>query len=166
MNEVFTGQRSAQNAAPTAVVRVSFDEAGTLTDDDFRTGLSRLADEGLVVLGTERGRRRDGAREIEIVAELGEDWSASTVGVRCSHAFGVPATVGVVTFISRGTDVDALSVLRRFGVDGEVRRELDTDDEEIVTVTMSLESERRVPESRLQTALEAALNCEVRIERV
>jgi ferredoxin len=53
-------------------------------------------------------------------------------------------------------------VVRGFGIDADVER-FTEDDEEIVVATISREASRRVPESRLHTALEAALNCEVRI---
>jgi hypothetical protein len=47
-------------------------------------------------------------------------------------------------------------------VAGDVRRECAAG-EEIVIVTISAEAARKVPESRLRTALEAALNAEVQI---
>ncbi len=60
------------------------------------------------------------------------------------------------------TNEDARGILEGFGIGGQVSRTVDGDDE-LVTVTVAGPDLRRVPESRLHTALEAALNCEVRI---
>lgn len=147
----------------TAVIRVIVDPDGTLTRAAYQDGLARLAAQGLEVIATPAEHLPDRRREIEIIADdLDRGRTAQDYVALCSAAFGPPAELGVTTFISRGTDEDALGVLSRFGVTGEVRRDED-DGEEIVTVTIARAESRRVPESRLRTALEAALNCEVRI---
>jgi hypothetical protein len=69
----------------------------------------------------------------------------------------------VVTFVSRGTDDDAHGVLAGFGVTGEITRVQDADGFDVVSVTLRESDLERVPESRIHTALEASLNCEVRI---
>ncbi|WP_153275406.1 hypothetical protein [Rhodococcus sp. P1Y] len=137
-----------------------------MPDETYQRGLDRLIEQGFELIGTHRGRNSEGCREIEVIAEIDSPNTTRDIESKCSEAFGVAADLGVVTYISRGTDTDAHSVLTRFGVNGNVHREVDEHDEELVTVTISRESERRVPESRLHTALEAALNCEVRIVRV
>ncbi|MGV9862305.1 hypothetical protein [Rhodococcus koreensis] len=147
---------------PTAVVRVHFDPDGALSEDRFRTGFDQLTRRGLDVLAVGAGRRSDGRREIEVLTEEPDDDRLADLVSTCSEAFGVPTELGVVTYVSRGTDDDAASVLRRFELDGEIHREI-VDDDEVVTVTLSGADARRVPESRLHTAMEAALNCEVRI---
>lgn len=147
----------------TAVIRVIVDNDGVLTPAEYEAGLARLTAQGLEIIAAPAERLADRRREIEIIADdldrgrTGQDYAGL-----CAAAFGLPAELGVTTFISRGTDEDALGVLSRFGVAGEVRRD-DEDGEEVVTVTIAKAESRRVPESRLHTALEAALNCEVRI---
>jgi hypothetical protein len=70
---------------------------------------------------------------------------------------------GVVTFISRGTDDDAYGVLAGLGLSGDVERVADDDGWDVVHVTLRKTDLERVPESRVHTALEASLNCEVHI---
>lgn len=104
------------------------------------------------------------AREIELIVP-GDDpdalrkWAEST----CSRL--APAgelEVSTPTFISRGTDEDALGVVRGFGITAGLNR-LFENDEEVAVFTVSQTDIGHVGESRLHTALEAALNCEVRI---
>ena len=75
----------------------------------------------------------------------------------------VPAVAGVVTFVSRGTDDDARGVLAGFGLTGEITRVPGDDGWDIVYVTLREDDLERIPESRIHTALEATLNCEVNI---
>jgi hypothetical protein len=81
----------------------------------------------------------------------------------CVEVFGVSAQLGVPTFVSRGTDEDAYGVLDALGIDGDVTRVRGADGYDTVTVRISRANLARIPESRIHTALEAALNCEVRI---
>ena len=71
--------------------------------------------------------------------------------------------VGVLTFVSHGTDDDAHGVLAGFGLTGQVHRYPSGQGWDVVEVTLSRADLRRVPESRIHTALEASLNSEVRI---
>ena len=73
---------------------------------------------------------------------------------------------GVVTFISRGTDDDAFGVLAGFGLTGEIERIPDGDGWDVVHVTLRKSDLERVPESRVHTALEASLNCEINIRTI
>jgi hypothetical protein len=54
-------------------------------------------------------------------------------------------------------------VLSGFGLTGEVVRKTDDDGFDIIHVTLREADLERVPESRIHTALEASLNCEVHI---
>jgi hypothetical protein len=54
-------------------------------------------------------------------------------------------------------------VLSGFGLTGEVRRSPGDDGFDVVYVTLREADLGRVPESRIHTALEASLNCEVHI---
>ena len=145
----------------TVVVRVVVDPDRRLAPAVYRQGVERLGRRGLPVLAG----RSDQLREIEfVVDDQGGGLDTAPLLRACQEVFGLEPRLGVRTHISRGTDEDAHSVLRRFGVFGGARREV-VDDEEIVTVSLPAEMWDRVPESRLRTALEAALNAEVRIER-
>jgi hypothetical protein len=69
----------------------------------------------------------------------------------------------VLTYISRGTDDDAYGVLAGFGLSGEIERLPGGEGFDVVYVTLRKADLERIPESRIHTALEASLNCEVRI---
>jgi hypothetical protein len=69
----------------------------------------------------------------------------------------------VVTYLSRGTDDDAHGVLAGFGLTGRIQRSPGDDGFDVVYVTLRETDLERVPESRIHTALEASLNCEVHI---
>ena len=84
----------------------------------------------------------------------------------CTKAFGTTPAAGVLTYVSRGTDDDAHGVLAGFGLAGEITRSAGYDGWDIVHVTLRKSDLERVPESRIHTALEASLNCEVRIRTV
>jgi len=81
----------------------------------------------------------------------------------CANAFGTQAEPGVLTFISRGTDDDALGVLAGFGLTGDIERVPGDDGLDVIHVTLRKADLERIPESRVHTALEASLNCEVHI---
>jgi len=151
-------------AMRTAVVRVVIDEDGVLAGTEYEAGLERLRERGYEVVATPAERLPERKREIELIIPGLEPAKADTYVAECAEVFGQPAAPGVVTYISRGTDEDALGVLAAFKVSGSVQRSYEGDDE-VVTVTLDPDQIRRVPESRLHTALEAALNCEVRIVR-
>ena len=152
----------------TAVVRIGVDPAGGLTADQLRSGMAelvrlaaeagaRVIDNDLAVLPPER-------REAELLME-GTDVEAmqSRALAMCASAFHTRPVVGVLTFVSHGTDDDAHGVLAGFGLTGEVHRYASGDGWDVVEVTLSRADLRRVPESRVHTALEASLNSEVRI---
>jgi hypothetical protein len=82
---------------------------------------------------------------------------------QCAEVLGAAGPqAGAATFLSRGTDEDALGVVRAFGISAELDRFWEAD-EEIAVFTITRDDAAHVAESRLLTALEAALNCEVRI---
>jgi hypothetical protein len=148
----------------TAVIRVNLNPAGDLPNERLSAVVAELRGSGLEVIAPDFGKVPAVAREIELLLP-GEDvdelraWAAA----KCTEILGSPGpTAGTATFLSRGTDEDALGVVRAFGVAAEVERSWEKG-EEVVIVTIPRADSRRVPESRLHTALEAALNCEVRI---
>jgi hypothetical protein len=152
----------------TAVVRVNVDPESALTPAQLRQGmvvLLGLADEiGAGAVENDLGALPPGRREVQLLIEAGDVENATRPAVDlCARAFGTMPAAGVVTFVSRGTDDDALGVLAGFGLVGEIARAPGDDGFDIVYVTLREEDLDRVPESRIHTALEASLNCEVRI---
>jgi hypothetical protein len=146
-------------------MRVVIDADGVLAPDAYEAGLLALRDEAVEVVASPPAHLPERRREVELILDEDQLADRDEYVALCSRAFGLPASPGVVTFISRGTDDDARGVLAGFGVDAPVERFLDGEDE-VVRVLLDPEQSRRVPEGRLHTALEAALNCEVRISVV
>jgi hypothetical protein len=145
----------------TAVVRVNLDPAGQATAADLTAAVLRLRARGLEVRAPDLGR----TREIQLITE-GEDpaelqrWAQDA----CTAALGqATPRAGNPTFMSRGTDEDALGVVSAFGIQATIDRHYTADQEEVAVFTITRYDAGRVVESRLHTALEAALNCDVRI---
>ncbi|KIU17189.1 hypothetical protein [Mycolicibacterium llatzerense] len=151
----------------TAVVRVDVDPVGELTPERLADGMTALKElataAGVEVLDVDLAAMPPRRRQVQLLI----DGSGPDAGVAlCAKAFGTAPQLGVVTYVSRGTDDDAHGVLSRFGITGDVAREPGTEGFDIVTVTLSKVDLERIPESRIQTALEASLNCEVHIRTV
>jgi hypothetical protein len=152
----------------TAVVRVNVDPSGLLTAaqlDQNMSTLLGLADEvGAEVVQTALAAMPAARREVQLLI-VGSD--AGTVKQTaldlCAKAFGTTPVAGVVTYVSRGTDDDAHGVLSGFGLTGQIRRFPGDDGFDVVYVTLRQADLERIPESRIHTALEASLNCEVHI---
>ena len=103
-------------------------------------------------------------REVQLLIAADDvDAAKQTAIDLCAKAFSITPAPGVVTFVSRGTDDDARGVLAAFGLTGEIARAPGDDGFDIVYVTLCEDDLERVPESRIHTALEASLNCEVHI---
>jgi hypothetical protein len=152
----------------TAVVRVQVDPAGRLTPDQLLDGMAALR--GLTdaadidVLENNIAAMPAGRREVQMLMTGGDAEQLKREAVAlCAKAFGTTPTPGVVTYVSRGTDDDARGVLAGFGITGEIIRTPGRDGFDIVDVTLRKADLDRIPESRIHTALEASLNCEVRI---
>jgi len=153
----------------TAVVRVNVDPESVLTPAQLRDGMAALievtGEANIDVVENDLATMPTSRREVEllIAAEDGDTAKRTAIDL-CAKVFGTTPVPGVVTFISRGTDDDAHGVLSAFGLAGDITRAAGDDDGyDIVYVTLSEEDLERVPESRVHTALEASLNCEVHI---
>lgn len=152
----------------TAVVRVNVDPGSVLTPAQLRDGMTalfeRAAATGADVVDTDLASLPATRREVEllIAAEDGDTAKATAIGL-CARAFGIDPVPGVITFVSRGTDDDAHGVLSAFGLTGDIERTPGDDGFDIVHVTLRESDLERIPESRVHTALEASLNCEVHI---
>jgi hypothetical protein len=155
----------------TAVVRVGVDRTGELGPEQLRDGMARLrelaAAAGFDVVDNDLAGLPPQRREVELL-KAGDDpvelerWAVEL----CANAFGTTPTPGVLTFISRGTDDDAHGVLAGLGLTGDIERVAGEEGWDVVHVTLRKADLERVPESRVHTALEASLNCEVRIRTI
>ena len=155
----------------TAVVRVNVDPASALTPAQLDEGMESLlrivGEVGAGVVDNNLATMPAGRREVEVLIAADDVDTAKQTGIDlCAKAFSTVPVPGVVTFVSRGTDDDAHGVLSAFGLTGEVTRMPGDDGYDIVHVTLREEDLERIPESRVRTALEASLNCEVHIRTV
>ncbi|AGB24715.1 hypothetical protein Mycsm_04478 [Mycobacterium sp. JS623] len=155
----------------TAVVRVGVDRGGELTAAQVRDGMARLrelaAPAGFELVENDLTNLPPQRREVEllIAGDNPAELERRAVDL-CANAFGTTPTPGVLTYISRGTDDDARGVLAGFGVTGDIERVPCDDGWDVVHVTLRKVDLERVPESRIHTALEASLNCEVQIRTI
>jgi hypothetical protein len=155
----------------TAVVRVNVDLSGQLTVPQLLQGMTALrglaGGAGAELLENDLAATPASRREVQLLIAGNDTEAVQEAAVDlCDSAFGRFGTVpvaGVVTYVSRGTDDDAHGVLAGFGLSGHITRSLGEDGFDIVYVTLRETDLDRVPESRIHTALEASLNCEVRI---
>ena len=152
----------------TAVVRVNVDPGRVLTPTQLGEGMEMLlglSDEiGAGVVENNLAAMPVGRREVELLIAADDVEAAKQTAIDlCAKAFSTTPAPGVVTFVSRGTDDDARGVLSAFGLTGEIARVPGDDGFDIVYVTLREDDLERVPESRIHTALEASLNCEVHI---
>ena len=155
----------------TAVVRVNVDPENVSTPAQLRDGMAALLElagtAGVDVIENDLAAMPASRREVEllIAAEDGGAAKVTAIGL-CAKAFSGDPIPGVVTFISRGTDDDAQGVLSAFGLTGDIVRTPGDDGFDIVHVTLREDDLEHIPESRVHTALEASLNCEVHIRTV
>jgi len=152
----------------TAVVRVNVDPQSVLTPAGLRDGMALLL--GLVreigadVVETDLAAMPASRREVQLLIAAEDAATAKQAAIDlCTKAFNTTPVPGVMTFVSRGTDDDARGVLSAFGLTGEIARAPGDDGYDVVYVTLREDDLDRIPESRIHTALEASLNCEVRI---
>jgi hypothetical protein len=152
----------------TAVVRVGVDRAGELSAPQLRDGMARLGElagpAGVEVVTTDLVGLPAQRREVELLITGDDPVVLERCAIDlCARAFGTTPVPGVLTFISRGTDDDAHGVLAGLGLTGDIERVPGEDGWDVVYVTLRKADLDRVPESRVHTALEASLNCEVHI---
>jgi hypothetical protein len=152
-------------------VRVNVDAAGDLTAEqlsDGMTGLRELVDGvGVAVVDNNLPAMPPSRREVELLIAGADPDELKHIAVGlCAKAFGTTPVAGVVTYVSRGTDDDAHGVLAGFGLTGEIVRTPGREGWDVVYVTLRKADLEHVPESRIHTALEASLNCEVHIRTV
>ncbi|MGP4057530.1 hypothetical protein ACTWP6_22360 [Mycobacterium sp. 4D054] len=152
----------------TAVVRVGVDLAGELTADQLATGMAELgrlaAEAGAELIDNNLAALPPKRREVELLMRGDDPEALQSAGIGlCAKAFPTDPVLGVLTFVSHGTDDDAYGVLAGFGLTGVVERAAGDAGWDIITVTLAKADLQRIPESRIHTALEASTNCEVRI---
>lgn len=155
----------------TAVVRVDVDLTARLEPAQLTQGMATLAvlaaAIGAEVVDADLATLPPSRRQVEVLIAGDDPDELRRVAVSlCDRAFGVfgaAAAAGVLTYVSRGTDDDAHGVLAGLGLTGDVERRPGDEGWDLVKVTLRKADLERVPESRVHTALEASLNCEVRI---
>jgi hypothetical protein len=155
----------------TAVVRVNVDPESVLTPAQLREGMAallELSDQvGTGVVDKDVESLPANRRDVQLLIAAEDVDAAKQAAIDlCAKAFATTPVPGVVTFVSRGTDDDAHGVLAGFGLTGEIVRTADDDGFDIIYVTLRESDLERIPESRVHTALEASLNCEVHIRTV
>jgi hypothetical protein len=155
----------------TAVVRINVDPDNALAPAQLTEGMAALLERagrvGGDVIMKDLGAMPAGRREVELLISCDDADSAKETAIGlCSKAFATAPIPGVITFVSRGTDDDAHGVLAGFGLTADIVRTPGDDGFDIVDVTLREADLERIPESRIHTALEASLNCEVRIHTV
>ena len=152
----------------TAVVRIRVDPDGALTAAQLRDGMRTLrvlADGvGAGLVENDLSAMPVARREVELLMTGADPEQLKRAAIAlCADAFGTAPVAGVLTYVSRGTDHDAYGVLAGFGLTGEISRFPGEEGWDVVHVTLRKADLARVPESRIHTALEASLNCEVHI---
>jgi hypothetical protein len=152
----------------TAVVRVNVDPESVLTLAQLREGMAVLlelvGEMGAGVVENDFAAMPASRREVQLLIAADDVDTVKQAAIElCAKAFSSTPVPGVVTFVSRGTDEDARGVLSAFGLTGEIARVPGDDGYDVVYVTLREDDLERVPESRVHTALEASLNCEVHI---
>lgn len=150
------------------MVRVQVDPVGRLTPNQLADGMTvlrALVDAaGITVLENNVAAMPAHRREVELLIDGDDADELKRFALDlCNKAFGTGPVPGVLTYISRGTNDDVHGVLAGFGLAGEITRSPGDDGLDIVYVTLRKADLDRIPESRIQTALEASLNCEVHI---
>ncbi|HEY9313224.1 hypothetical protein [Williamsia sp.] len=155
----------------TAVLRINVDPEGVLDGQRLSAGMAALRSEaahlGAELIDVNLALAPAGRREIELLMTGDNPDVLHGRGLDlCESVFGVVPLAGVVTFISRGTDDDAHGVLAGFGLTADIVRTAGPDGWDVVVVSIAEADLDRVPESRIHTALEASLNCEVWIRAV
>ncbi|KKC06971.1 hypothetical protein [Mycobacterium nebraskense] len=155
----------------TAVVRVNVDPESVCTTAQLRDGMAALLElaraAGADMVENDLAAMPVARREIELLITAEDGDAARNAAIElCARVFSAKPVPGVVTFISRGTDDDAHGVLSGFGLSGDIERTPGDDGFDIVHVTLREKDLERIPESRVHTALEASLNCEVHIRTV
>lgn len=155
----------------TAVIRVDVDPSALLTPAQLRDGMARLVDlvgeHDAEVVHADLAAMPASRRQVEVLI-AGDDVEELThravdLCVNAFGGFGTHPAAGVLTYVSRGTDDDAHGVLAGLGLSGEIERIPGDDGWDRVRVTVRRSDLQRVPESRIHTALEASLNCEVEV---
>jgi hypothetical protein len=147
----------------TGIVRVRSALADAQPEAEFGQRCAALAERGYQLLPAPLRPAGPALREVAFVLEGDDADALGRLAVAVAReVLADDARVTSVTFLSRGTDDDLRGVARGLGVRVEISRTVE-DGEEVIVVGVPAADLRRVPESRLHTALEAASNAEVRI---
>jgi hypothetical protein len=148
-----------------AVVHINLDPDGVLSAAQLDGAVAALRRAGFEVIATELERLPPTRREVEVLCS-GDDIAALRQWAQTSCAAALAASavfvrprVVAASFISRGSREDALGIVEALGSGLDVE-EIEFVGDDIAVLVLA--DGDAVPE-RLQTALESALNREVRL---
>jgi hypothetical protein len=148
-----------------AVIHVNLDPAGELDVDELERAVSVLRDAGSEVIAGDFDKLPPRKREIELLHDGNDvDELRRIAESACATAVGrkVAPRVVAVSFMSTGTEEDALGIVRAFGLEPHLE-ELRLVDEDVAVVVLEGTALQRGVSAKLQTALECALNREVEL---
>lgn len=148
-------------------MHVNLDPTGHESVAALLRAVEVLHDDGFEVLAADLDKYPSTRREIELIRggdEPGEEARAAEAA--CAAALSQAGSTArpravAVSFLSSGTEEDARGVIRAFGL-AEGLRAITFEDENVAVFVLEREVLRRTAPAKLQTALEAALNREVR----
>lgn len=145
-----------------AVIHVNLDPGGVLEVAQLERAVEALRDAGYEVFGGELGRLPPGRREIELLLDGDDVDELRRRGEQaCAEALEqAQPRVVAVSFMSSGTYEDALGIVCAFGLEPQLE-EIELVDEDTAVVVLADGALRRAVSTKLQTALECALNREV-----
>lgn len=151
-----------------AVVHVNLDPGGVLSTGQLRRAVAALREEGLEIIATELEKLPPTNREVELLCdgdeidELRQRAESACAAALASSNRTVKPRVLAVSFISRGSYEDASGIVRAFRLESHVD-EIRFVADDVAVLVVSGEALRSSLLGKLHTALEAALNREVRI---
>src|ERR1700742_2539415 len=98
----------------TAVIRINVDPQGTLGPQDITRGLAHVltgsAEAGLRLVSDDLDALPPTRRELQFLGEGDPADLLRCASEMCRDAFGTEPAEGTTTFVSRGTDDDAIGV--------------------------------------------------------
>jgi hypothetical protein len=139
-----------------------------MTVAQLKRAVAALRREGSEIIATDLEKLPPTKREIELLHDGDEvDELRQLAEAACAAALGrshpsVKPRAVAVSFISHGRSEDAMGIIRAFGLERHVE-EIRFVEEDVAVVVISGEALQCSASETLQTALEAALNREVRL---
>ena len=144
------------------MIHVNLDPEGTLGVAELERAVAALRAEGHEVIADDLEKLPPRRREIELLHDGDDVAELAALAEEACAAAGIGARVVAVSFMSSGTEEDALGVVRAFGLEPQVE-EIRLVDEDVAVLVLANGTPERAVSAKLQTALECALNREVEL---